>query len=930
MAMINNMEAVNIASIVKSIFLVKDEEITDQKIRDSIENCISFYNIYHNTVFTQEDKDLIFRIIESTEKVKQDQGVHLVNNIYDKTWYSKLPLEPSYFWNRYKTLLIHKHYPTATIERLENDVLPSLIGSLGDPNSNDSFCRHGLVIGDVQSGKTSNYLALVSRAADVGYKVFIILTGTIEDLRRQTQSRVNEGFIGQSNNQLIGVGLIDNRGQVPLSLTTLENDFIQPIANTTALSSNSGPVILVIKKNVTILKRLVKSLESANRMSEDHNRKIPRPMLLIDDEADNASINTKNDDENPTQINKYIRQLMSLFSRCNYMGFTATPFANVFISPESRSAMLNDDLFPRDFIHSLSSPDNYVGPQSLFTSSGKYKWIVNTINDTDDSLFPLKHKKDFACNRLFESFYEAIYTFFIGNAIRDLRGDTKEHRSMLINVSPYKDVQKSIQTNVVEPFVGDLKRIIYLFSKKEPAEYMQNPNFQKMYTVWKKQFEGKLERNETWEKVVSVLYESTKDIVIETVNSNEKSRYRYDDYKDNGLRVIVIGGYALSRGMTLEGLMVSYLFRSTATFDVLLQMGRWFGYRFNYDDLCRVWLLKSTIDYFGEITESIALLNADMREMEKEHKTPLDFGIRVRNDSEDLGITARNKMRNTEGRVDQSRFFGCIYETAYLYDNKEINKKNYLAFQDFFQNNSNLLNDGQSNKFVPRNGILLSNVDKKDIVSLLNNLDIPSTDRYIGKQYVQFIQSVEDNTLDNWDVYIPSGFSKVANKMNLNNDYSIYLPERSFDITSEGLIRFEKRRARLGGPQDFGVGLDKDVYNKFAKPIEGEENKLSGGRKYLVEGRHPLLVIYLTHLIYTESKDEDIIYEKDRPFTEEIGKEYENYYCANNFPLIGILVGFPSNSKAENNPHWFMVNKVANYYDMHDDISDNNNDKQED
>ena len=282
---------------------------------------------------------------------------------------------------------------------------------IGNPKEEIPYSIRGLVVGDVQSGKTSNYIGLISKAADAGYKVIFLLTGTIESLRRQTQIRVEEGFIGYDSVNAVDVGV--GRGEkTPIAFTSREKDFVgSNDQNTTyKISSNSEPMIFVIKKNVSVLKKIYASLKNIN--TNQFNQKIDAPMIMIDDEADNASINTNKPENDPTKINNYIRKILALFSRNSYVGFTATPFANVFISYDTDNEMLADDLFPKDFIYALESPSNYCGARKYFFEKNNN---IEFIQDSNNDIFPMSHKKDWQGDYLFGSFYKSINTFLLVN-----------------------------------------------------------------------------------------------------------------------------------------------------------------------------------------------------------------------------------------------------------------------------------------------------------------------------------------------------------------------------------------------------------------------------------------------------------------------------------------------------------------------------------
>ncbi|MCY4187678.1 MAG: hypothetical protein OXD30_04265, partial [Bryobacterales bacterium] len=275
-----------------------------------------------------------------------------------------------------------------------------ILALLENPAKAGQWDRRGMVMGHVQSGKTANYTGLVCKAADAGYKVIVIIAGIHNNLRNQTQRRIDEGFIGRASTgrlgakvpalTLVGVGRFDSRRQ-PNSFTTSQRDFNKMIADSISIPLQNlvQPVVFVIKKNSSTLRNLIEWLAAQN--ARHGTKTVREPMLLIDDEADNASINIKHEQDEISTINHQIRELLALFDRKCYVAYTATPFANIFIDPDSEDEMLSHDLFPRDFIVSLDPPDNYFGATRVF--SDETKSIVWPIDDNAD-LLPLKHRID--------------------------------------------------------------------------------------------------------------------------------------------------------------------------------------------------------------------------------------------------------------------------------------------------------------------------------------------------------------------------------------------------------------------------------------------------------------------------------------------------------------------------------------------------------
>ena len=245
-----------------------------------------------------------------------------------------------------------------------------IVGHLQDPTSEGDWDRRGLVIGHVQSGKTANYMGVIARAADTGYKFIIVIAGIHNNLRKQTQERIDEGFVGRSsepgNRVDVGVG-INRDYPYPAALTNIHHDFNKNTAAQSGWRINdfTKPIVLVIKKNVRTLNSLHNWLKEMN--AQGHGRISDVPMLMIDDEADHASINTNRVDIDPTRTNEMIRKILRLFAKSCYVGYTATPFANIFINPESYGdEEVYKELFPRDFIYSLDPPSTYFGPERFF------------------------------------------------------------------------------------------------------------------------------------------------------------------------------------------------------------------------------------------------------------------------------------------------------------------------------------------------------------------------------------------------------------------------------------------------------------------------------------------------------------------------------------------------------------------------------------
>ena len=881
---------------------------------------------YLQPMMTQEVRDALLVELQYKYKVFCLPGVSLQDDYSARKWYSEAleanKITPT-FWNRYASYLIDtKGFAAPVVEKLGSETLDSrIMNFLADPRGGACPPRRGLIIGDVQSGKTSTYIGLINKAADAGYKVFIILTGTIESLRQQTQERVDEGFVGidmsVKGGQRVGVGL-DNKQIMASSLTSKKTDF-RADSNQIAMSlAHHSAVVFVIKKNTSVLTKLRDWLIELN--TDPITGKINEPMLLIDDEADNASINTKKDGD-PTKINGLIRELVNVFSISNYVGFTATPYANVFIDPVNEHEMFHHDLFPEDFIVALPTPSDYIGAHEIFDYNGRYHSQLTYITDagiTENDNFPFYylHKRDWD-GELPESVTDAIYAFYLANAIRDLRGDANKHRSMLINMSRFTDVQFRIRDRVEAIHHAAMIAIKYNLSK-DFEKSMGDPTLQHLYRVWEEQY-SKTEFS--WDQIADVLKESVAPIEIKVVNSSKNSeKLVYPE--DEALRVIAIGGLALSRGLTLEGLIISYFYRNTCTYDVLMQMGRWFGYRRKYDDLFRIWTSEESALWYAEIADATTQLKKDMNEMRRLEMIPRQFGIRVRDDSERLQITALNKMRNTKTEYEVHSFYGHVMETAYLSPNAAVHRQNFTQVCHMIQEGLSAglklerkIFDTSAERYI------MGDVPKKLIFQMLSRVDVTRYNRdFDTAQITNFLASCHDPNLDKWDVVFIPG-AKGGKTYNVCGTDIWRALRNNCKLTPEKLQIGS--RSKLGGPRDGTAGLDNEQI-ELAEARFKDEYLLSCGSTYkgntftwttwfkYVTNRKPLLAIYLIEVQgYSTQEREDGSFDS---FRTALGE---------NSPVVGFAIGFPQTTlPIEADKFRFKANRFYNFFEDFDDTEE--------
>lgn len=653
-----------------------------------------------------------------------------------------------YFYDRYRKYLANRGFSSAVLGVLDKDT-DKVVGLMENPLKTGSWTRRGLVVGHVQSGKTANYTGVICKAADYGYKFIVVLTGIQEDLRVQTQERIEEGFIGTSteaqlpNESKVGVGLygLEHR---PFSLTSRSADFKTANVNlNVALQALNEPLVLIMKKNSRILANLIEWIKLRSQEASGRVRGVP--MLLIDDEADNASVNVATSGKNPSAINGRIRELLDLFERNVYLGYTATPFANIFIDPETTDEWQREDLFPRDFIISLEAPTNYVGASRIFSDDGDLSGCLVSVDD-HEKLLPEKHKIDLVLQTLPESLKDAVRTFVLGRAVRVLRGQGTNHSSMLVNASRFNDVQTKI-TGLVSDLLNSIRNACKGHAGLSESAALRDPHIAALHQVWMSQYEGKVP--EAWRDVQRALVRAVGPIEVRKINSKSPDKLDYRRYRNDGLHVIGVGGFALSRGFTLEGLMVSYFLRNSMMYDTLLQMGRWFGYRDGYADLCRIFMTDEAIDWYSHISEAIDELRDEFKRMERMNLRPIDFGLKVRTHPEALTITARNKMRTGKPVLYSVALEERLIETAKLRSDKTEENRGALE---------NLVQKLQSK--VPavldeRYGYVWTDIaaspEIREFITAFANHD-QANQKTASQPVCDYIQAREDKEMARWDV----------------------------------------------------------------------------------------------------------------------------------------------------------------------------------
>jgi hypothetical protein len=373
------------------------------------------------------------------------------------------------------------------------------------------------------------------------------------------------------------------------------------------------------------------------------------------------------DDLSPTKVNGAIRTLLNAFEKKAYIGYTATPAANIYIPPDLDHGNFGPDLFPRSFIEYIRPPSNYFGPARLFGVSGQNPPLPLFRRIADNGQWvPDKHRSDLQIRTdLPDSLKLAIRCFILSTATRLARGQTRQHNSMLIHVTRFKNVQSQV-TDQVRDELDDIRGRIR-FGDGDGSSVRDE-----LRDIWTRDFVRTTERAGSyqgaevhWPDVEAQLEEAVTPIVVKTINGDATDALDYFENKEKGLNVIVIGGEKLSRGLTLYGLTASYYLRTSRAADTLLQMGRWFGYRDGYEDLCRLWSTRQLWSAFREVTAANEELIDQFEEMANRGLTPDQYGLKVANSMAGMLVTASNKMK--EGTPLKVGFSAAISETVVLH-----------------------------------------------------------------------------------------------------------------------------------------------------------------------------------------------------------------------------------------------------------------------
>lgn len=662
---------------------LNDEAVTDQDIADTLEKWVAEISQFlvakgFPAITEQEKGDIEFRLGQRRVNVNPGDETLVLQGARVEPWLAEADIEWK-FWENYCHLLEEEGKSPEVIQNHEV-AIERVLDLSGNPLSAtpERRIRRGLVMGNVQAGKTLNFIGLLNKALDIGYHTIIVLGGHMNELRAQAQNRIDAGVIHVHDRPDAPHPFLVR----PHGFTGKERDFSVENARSGTPNIAVTPAVYVVKKLPAIMKRLEDWFTDSSREVV-----LSKPLLLIDDEADYASINTKQSQTKFTRTNETIRKLLEIFSSATYVAYTATPFANVFIPfRDQHSGGELDDLFPADFMIKMPIPGNYVGQDFFFsefreedeTSVGPCRLILEKDHE---SWLKLKHKKDVNVDGVYWQLEDAVRSFLCVVALKDLRGMKAAHNTMLVNVSRFNDVQQKVALNIQEMLEQIVTQLRAYGALGEAQAVSQSAEIAALRRVFNSEFS---ESGHDFYEVLEFLSAQSrrKFITVELVNGLPKPKdspkaLDYEGNEETGLWVIAVGGLKLSRGLTLEGLSVSYFFRNALAYDTLTQMCRWYGYRDGYSDLCRLYLLHESYDHYFDVARAINNLYGDLKLMQLSRGTPRDFGLRVRSSDTALTITAKNKLGTAKRIPFSLRLWGVEVQGLRLHKSDHKNSRHF-------------------------------------------------------------------------------------------------------------------------------------------------------------------------------------------------------------------------------------------------------------
>ncbi|CAM5220972.1 hypothetical protein UACE39S_00984 [Ureibacillus acetophenoni] len=887
---------------------------------------------------TQEALSLVARITNlQTEDLTIDNWNDLINFLKkreEKKNVTKLgknaindaqiPKDSYSAWQLYKSKLIKQNWSEDSIRNIEKASF-EILQNLSMDTEKDGPIK-GLVVGNVQSGKTANMAGLMAMAADNGFNYFIILSGVIENLRQQTSTRLYNDMntSGVSNLHWHQVDKPSLKSKMP------EHD----ISKFKLDEKSKDRYFTVCLKNSSRLNALIKWLYS------DKNKAKQLKILVIDDEADQASINTNNiEEENKTAINRLIRQLVNNreVKGMNYIAYTATPYANVLNEVDE------DSLYPKDFIVLLEPSEDYIGPNQIFGTEepeiSPQIDIIRDISDTDESLIR-KLQDSTLPMKLPKSLVDSIHWFIL--TVAAMRAiEYKKPISMLVHTSfkiihheniakkieeyllnfqnNYEDIKPDLKV-LYENESLDFKRSYFLEAMKDYSSKDEVPDYPKWEEV--ERYIDRMIRLPKGELISHIpigeegqpAYHKGFHLVIDNSKATADNQIVRLIYPKNSLSniapaFIVVGGNTLSRGLTLEGLTTTYFLRTTSQADTLMQMARWFGYRKGYEIFPRIWLDRMALERFQFLSQMNEELREEIRSFAINGLSPKDYAPRVKNSVNNklIRITSSNKMQSAE--PNEYDFAGFNSQTIYFEKDENVLEHNLQHAKSF-------LNSLPSPEIKTQH-MIWRDVSNDDVKAFLENYKVCKSDIKMSSLPALLEWTVKNSgELANWSIVL-SSVGKVEETKGNGNEWNIHGYSPNPSVRTKLKNRSTDKIANIGAlrsPADLLSDIEDEIL-----PNERSESKISNIRAIREKygySKVPQIIIY--RIDKGEMSEED--YLKKFPNKES--------RLPLNFPkdIIGINVMIPGISRGSQTTYISAKLNVNGDFDKEDYYQEENED----
>lgn len=883
-----------------------DNNLLNSSVYDSVRHVIRSLSQKYSWQEIYEKKFLRGRTFEEFNEDKQDQDMYWPSVNWEEFIYLcktiesansikepfriisgndreeiKAPVNPNSSWKQYVRKLHKKGFSEDSIQNVQKQC-KGILSKLEAQTIGKNPVK-GLAIGNVQSGKTANIAGLMAMAADYGWNFFAVLTGLTENLRQQTEDRLMEDLISVNSTKV----------WTDLTYAEMErkNFPYQDFSDRRRVFFN------VCLKNKKRLRTLIRFLQ------KDPNPENLR-ILIIDDEADQGSVNTGDISKNERkEINRLILKLVygegltgderKGFGALNYVSFTATPYANCLNEGESTDD--NPTLYPDDFIALLEPGKGYFGPAIIFgdTKSDDLERIniVNFIDDQEKNEVKLIEKG--LSDEIPESMMESILWFICAAAVQRFRRDIKPV-SMLIHTNFAVSKQDLIYDAIRNWLIKIKNNAVTLCEpvyKKQISQFTKD-GLERVYPDY--EYLSEVKKCPEYSEIVPYIQELTSEITSirldeEQEEENEliyntgiilcedNSKSKGLDEEGNHLRLvyptkmqlremgygpafIVIGGNTLSRGLTLEGLVSSYFMRNSSMADSLMQMGRWFGYRKGYELLPRIWMREETFEKFQNIVDIDSDLREQIRDMtilneQGQNYRPADFGLALLTSPKAtwLRLTDRRKMQSAVVDKDEYDFTGSDMQlTSYKTKTSVIRKNNHIVehFLSELGTSEISLKNGVSAIW---NNIPFDEIDKNIFEAKFSFADSSRTFQDFSSFRIWAKKQTELKNLDNWTVILagtkPSNNNPEKNIQVPNTDRMIGKVNRDGKISENGNLTIKVLTNKADyvshlKPEDFQNSEDEIfTWNNMIK----DPNISRTYNRYLMasEKRHtPILLFY--------------------------------------------------------------------------------------